>query len=36
MMLKSVKRFSGGIMVYLIDFAACVRRQVIPPGCNML
>jgi len=36
MMPKSVKRFSGDIMVYLIDFAACVRRQVFPLGCNML
>jgi hypothetical protein len=33
---KSVKRFSGGIMVDLIDFAACMRRQVIPLGCNKL
>jgi hypothetical protein len=36
MMAKSVKRFSGDIMVYLFDFAAYVRRQVIPLGCNML
>jgi len=36
MMQKSVKRFSDAIMVYSFDFAACVRRQVIPLGCNML
>jgi len=36
MMPKSVKRFSDDIMVYPIDFAACLRRQVIPLGCNML
>jgi len=27
MMPKSVKRFSDDIMVYPIDFAACLRRQ---------
>jgi len=27
MMPKSVKRLSDDIMVYLIDFAACLRRQ---------
>jgi len=32
---KSVKRFSDDIMVYLIDVAACLRRQVIPLGCGM-
>ncbi|QDB99904.1 hypothetical protein FGU64_05475 [Mesorhizobium sp. 8] len=36
MMPKSAKRFSDDIMVYLINLAACVRRQVIPLGCNML
>ncbi|RUM97131.1 hypothetical protein EET67_14810 [Pseudaminobacter arsenicus] len=30
MMPKSVKQFSDDIMVYLVDFAACMRRQVIP------
>jgi len=33
---KSVKRFSDDIMVYPIDFSACLRRQAIPLGCNML
>jgi hypothetical protein len=36
MMPKSVKWFSGDIMIYLFDFAACVRRQVFPLGRNML
>jgi len=36
MMPKSVKWFSDDIMVYLVDFAACMRRQVTPLGCNML
>jgi len=36
MMPKSVKRSSDDIMVYLIDFAACLQRHVIPLGCNML
>jgi hypothetical protein len=34
MMPKSAKRFSDDIMVYLIDFAASMRRHVIPLGCN--
>jgi hypothetical protein len=36
MMPKGAKRFSNDIMVYLIDFAASMRRQVSPLGCTML
>jgi hypothetical protein len=34
MMPKAVKRFSDDIMVHLVDFAAYMRRQVIPLGCK--
>jgi hypothetical protein len=33
---KNGNRFSGYIMVQRVDFAACMRREVIPLRCNML